>query len=85
MSSKQVWRFDDGVIRSHVVATSKDEAIKIFDRTMGVEYRDDTDSPVEIYAIDDDVLLPISLDGSSDFIDKTAGEWIEHDDSSRFL
>ena len=83
--SVRVWRFDDGVVQTHIVATSKEEAIGIFDKTMGAGYRDDTDSPVEIYIIDDDVLLPITLDGSRDFINKTAGEWIEHDDTARFL
>jgi len=76
----QVWRFDDSVLRSHVVASSKDEAVEIFDRVMGREYRDveDDEYECEIYPIGDETELSIasSENLSAGFVKKTAAEWI---------
>lgn len=85
-SDLQVWRFDDGVVRSHVIAGTGDEATEIFDRVMGREYRDGCDDmSVEIYPVPGNVELPIAFDGGNDFVAKTADEWIEYHGEPCFL
>ena len=80
MSEKiKVWRFDDSVLRSHVMAETQVEAEQIFDTTMGVECREfDEDEAYEIYAIDGSEELLIDLGGCGTFTTKTADEWIEY-------
>lgn len=83
----KVWRFDDSAVRSHVIADDRDEAIQIFDRVMGREYRENLDDvTMEIYEIDNDVELPISDDESGgNFVTKTAGEWMRDRGKPCFL
>lgn len=80
-----VWRFDDGVLVSHVIAESEDEAAMLFDTTMGREYLDEyDDSVMEIYRINGDAVLPISFDGGP-MVEFTADEWIEYFGRVQFL
>ncbi len=80
-----VWRFDDGVVQTHVIAASKDDAIAIFDRHMGRGYREEFDDvTVDIFRLPDDTELPITFDGI-EFVNKTAKQWISHDATPRFL
>jgi len=75
----KVFRFDDSLIRSHVMADSENEAVKILDRTMGREDREPDDVECDIYRICGETVLPISLDGG-EFTNKTAAEWMtEHE------
>ncbi len=86
MEDLQVWRFDDGVVRSHVIAATEKDATDIFDRVMGPEYREELDDvTIEIYQIPGSTELPIDLDGCGDFLTKTANDWIEHHDGPSFL
>lgn len=87
MTELRVWRFDDSVVVSHVIAGDQEKATAIFDRVMGQEYRDesDDDAVVEIYEIPGTVELPIDLDGTSEFVTKTADGWIEHHGEPCFL
>ncbi len=83
--SLTVWRFDDSVVRSHVIAYSKEQATDIFDRVMGKEYRDIEDVDIDIFQISGDTVLPIDVDESGTFVSKTASEWIEHHGAPCFL
>lgn len=83
----QVYRFDDSEFRSHVVASSIENAKAIFDRWMGPEYREilEGESMMTISPIDGSTVLPISDDGSPPFDERTADEWIASDQTERFL
>lgn len=88
MARPSVFRFEDGGdFRSHVIAFSKQKAIEIFDRVMGREYREECDNAgeMEIYEIDESTLLPVSDDGYAPFVENTVGQWIDQDDTERFL
>lgn len=75
----QVWRFDDGVMRTHIMARSQEEATEIFERADGRDFQDeDSECELEIYPIDGGTELPISFDGGIDFETRTADEWIAH-------
>ena len=81
-----VWRFDDGVLVSHVIAYGEDEAVGLFDATMGCEYREEyhNGSVTKVYQIDGDTVLPITFDGGP-MVGFTADEWIEYFGQAQFL
>lgn len=85
MDALSVWRFDDGLVRSHVIAATQVAAVDTFDRVMGREYREADDIKFDIYRIPGDTVLPIDVDGRGEFVNKTADEWIDHHHKPCFL
>ena len=81
----RVYRFDDTVLRSHVIAESEDDAIAIFDQVLGKEYRDDDECETEIFVIDGAEYLSIDEGLGTDVVNMTADEWIEYHDEPTFL